>query len=240
MALKLLVAAVLAAGLVARAGEPPTPVRIKVAASKGKIIPQSRGGGGFQRTFRFTAVPGEAGRWVMQRLRVRGEVFDGKGNRKTVHLDVVEYYRLNSSGRAVSADTHYSQFWSARGGDLVISSTLTYGRLVARRRGDVIASKSFVLRGALDEDGKPVTMKTRTTPRQVIPAERGKRVTFHVDPGSIPTRYSYGVKWDTRPGVGSRTQPSGEMDVGTWWVVAKKQKGYTVATSSPRPIPRLR
>ena len=176
----------------------------------------------------------------MQRLHVRGEVFDGKGNRKAVHLDVVEYYRVSSSGRAVSRDSHYSQFWTARGGDLVISSTLTYGRLVARKRGDTIVSKSFVLRGAVDGDGKPVIMKTRTTPRQVIPAERGKRVTFDVDPGSIPTRYSYGVKWDTRPGVGSRTQPSGEMGVGTWWVVAPKQKGHTGTVSTPRPIPRLR
>lgn len=223
----------------AQADEPPTPVRVKVAASKGQVIPQSKGGGGFQRTLRFTAVPVRAGRRIMQRLTVRGEVFDAKGNRKTVHLDVVEYYRLARSGRAVSADSHYSQYWTARGGDLVISGTLTYGRLVAKRRGDTIVSKSYVLRGATDENGKPVTMKTRTIPRRVIPAEWGKRVTFVVDPGSIPTRYSYGVKWDTRPGIGSRTKPSGAIEVGTWQVEAPKQEGHTRAVARPRPIPPL-
>ena len=233
------VALVLAIAL-AQADEPPTPVRIKVAASKGQVIPQSKGGGGFQRTLRFTAVPGKAGRWIMQRLAVRGEVFDGKGRRKTVHLDVVEYYRLGRSGRAISPDSHYSQYWSARGGDLVISATLTYGRLVAKRRGDPIVSKSFVLRVATDENGKPVTMKTRTIPRQVIPAERGRRATFAVDPGSIPMRYSYGVKWDTRPGIGSRTKPSGTIEVGTWHAEAPKQKGYTRAAAKPRPIPPLK
>ena len=221
-------------------GAPATPIRIQVAASKGQVIPQSRGGGGFQRNLRFTALPGRAGGWIRQALEVRGTVFDVNGRTKPVHLDVVEYYRVGRGGAAISPDTHYSQFFAARGGKLVITATLTYGALESKKRGDTIVSKSFVLRGATDENGKHVAMKTRTRPRQVIHAERGKRVAFITDPGSIPTKYTYGVRWDTRPGFGSRTQPSGAIDVGTWWSVLPKQEGHTKASATPRPIPRLK
>ena len=79
-------------------------------------------------------------------------------------------------------------------------------------------------------------MKTRTT-RQVIPAERGKRVRFRLDRGSVPTQYTYGVQWDARA---SRTKPAGEIEVGTWKLVALKQTGHTVALPRSRPIPPLK
>jgi len=222
----------------ARAAEGPAdPTRIRVAASKGLIIPQAKGGG-FQRTFRFTAIPGESSHWIMQVLEVRGTVLDGKGTSTPVSLDVIEYYRVGSSGRAIQADSHYSQFREHCGGDLTISSTLTYGTLTSFKRGDTIVSKSFILRSARDAAGDFVTM--RTSKGKVIPDERGKRVNFRRDAGSIPTHYTYRVQWDARPGVGSRTRPSGVMEVGTWHMEAPKQTGKTVAIARPRPIPRIK
>ena len=82
-------------------------------------------------------------------------------------------------------------------------------------------------------------MKTRRLPRRTIPAENGERVEFRQDPGSIPTRYSYRVQWDARVGVGSRTQPSGEIDVGTWTIEAPEQTGHTRAVQRAKPIPRI-
>jgi hypothetical protein len=159
--------------LLAAVAAPEAPsIRITVAASDGEIIPQSKGGGGFQRTFRFTAEPGEANRWIRQTLEVRGTVFDAEGGSAPAHLDVVEYYRVDSDGRAIQADSHYSQFFDFCGGDLTISSRLEYGTLAPRRIGDPIMTKSFILRGATDAEGEPVTMRKRTT-RETIPAERG-------------------------------------------------------------------
>ena len=221
------------------ADRPPEPIRIRVAASKGQIIPQSRGGGGFQRTFRFTATPGRSNHWIKQVLEVRGTVFDARGRSKDAHLDVIEYYRVDSSGKTIQHDSHYSQFHDFCGGDLTISSTLTYGTLRPIKLGDTILGKTFILRSCRDAEGKRVTMKTRTT-RRTIPAERGKRVEFQAAPASIPTRYTYRVKWNACPGHGSRTRPSGEMDVGTWRIETPKQVGRTVATMPARPIPRLR
>ncbi|MHC4578355.1 MAG: hypothetical protein ACYTFD_10550 [Planctomycetota bacterium] len=246
MPIKLMVVAVPAIAWVdpAQAGpppvdEPPVPIRIQVAATRGQIIPQSKGGGGFQRTFRFTAIPGKSNHWLRQVLEVRGTVFDAKGKSTPAHLDVIEYYRVGSLGRTIQPDSHYSQYWHHCGGTLTISSTLTYGTLVPKKRGDTILGKSFILRSAKDAAGKTVTMKTRTT-RQVIPAEHGERVEFHLDRGSIPTHYTYRVQWDARPGRGSRTRPSGEMEVGTWRMELPKQTGPTVALVRPRPIPRLK
>ncbi|MGQ0613847.1 MAG: hypothetical protein ACT4PV_08940 [Planctomycetaceae bacterium] len=229
----------LAAGGLARAdGPPPETVTIAVAATKGQIIPQSRGGGGFQRTFRFTATPGRSGHWIRQLLAVRGTVLDGEGNSTPVHLDVTEYYRVDASGRTIQADSHYSQFWKFRGGDLTISSTLTYGMLRSRKQGDTILGKSFILRAATDAAGEFVTMETRTT-RQEIPAERGERVEFDPDADPIPTDYRYRVQWNARPGIGPRTQPSGTIEIGTWSIQAPKQTGPTREAVRPRPIPRL-
>lgn len=211
-------------------------VRIEVAASEGEIIPQSKGGGGFQRTFRFTAVPGEANRWIRQTLEVRGTVFDAEGRSEPAHLDVVEYYRVDSDGRAIQADSHYSQFFEFCGGDLAITSRLEYGTLAPKRLGDPIMAKSFVLRGATDAKGEQVTMRKRTT-RETIPAERGERVEFRAAEGALPTRYAYRVRWDARPGVGPRTKPAGAIEQGTWQVVLPDQTGPTRAEASPRPIP---
>lgn len=213
-------------------------IRIGVEASKGEIIPQSKGGGGFQRTFRFTATPGEGNHWIRQTLEVRGTVFDADGTSAPAHLDVVEYYRVDSKGRAIQADSHYSQFWDFCGGDLAISSTLDYGTLEAKRVGDPILAKSFILRSATDAAGEAVTMRKRRN-REAIPAEGGEHVQFARDPGSIPTRYSYRVRWDARPGVGPRTEPAGEIDVGTWEVVLPERQGHTRAAARPAPIPRL-
>jgi len=224
--------------LVAIAIAQDSPVRIDVAASAGEIAPQSKGGGGWQRTFRFRAVPSEHNHWIRQALEVRGTVFDEEGNVDPVHLDVAEYYRVDGEGRAIQADSHYSQFWEARGGDLTLSSTLTYGTLEPFKRGDAILSRSFILRSAVDADGEPVEMRKRTT-REVIPAERGEHVTFRRDASCIPTRYEYGVRWDARPGHGSRTQPSGSVDAGRWWRVLPEQTGHTRVEESPRPIPEL-
>jgi hypothetical protein len=215
---------------------PPDPVRIEVAASEGEIIPQSKGGGGFQRTFRFTAVRGEANRWIRQTLEVRGTVFDADGKSAPAHLDVVEYYRVDSSGRAIQADSHYSQFWDFCGGDLEISSTLEYGTLVPKKAGDTIVGKSFVLKWARDAEGELVMMRKRTT-FEAIPAERGERAEFRPQDGALPTRYGYRVRWDARPGVGPRTKPAGEIDVGTWHVVLPEQTGPTRAATRPAPIP---
>jgi hypothetical protein len=212
-------------------------VRIEVEATAGEVIPQSKGGGGFQRTFRFTAVPGEANRWIRQTLEVRGTVFDAEGKSAPAHLDVVEYYRVDSSGRAIQDDSHYSQFWDFCGGDLTIASTLEYGTLAPKRLGDPVVGKSFVLKWAKDAAGELVTMRKRTT-REAIPAERGERAEFHVDPGALPTRYSYRVRWDARPGVGPRTEPAGEIETGTWQVVLPEQAGPTRAEARPQPIPR--
>lgn len=111
--------------------------------------------------------------------------------------------------------------------------------LVPKRWGDAILLKSFILASARDDAGEMVAMKTRTT-RRVIPAERGLRVEFDVDPGSIPTHYSYRVQWDARAGSGSRTQPSGRIDVGTWEVEAPAQTGETRARAVVRAIPVLK
>lgn len=219
--------------------EPQQQIRIHVAATRGEIIPQSKGGGGFQRTFRFTAIPGKGNHWIRQVLEVRGTVFDAKGRSTRAHLDVIEYYRVSSSGRTIQGDSHYSQYWDHCGGSLTISSTLTYGMLRPKKRGDTILAKSFILRSAKDAAGRLVTMKTRTT-RQVIPAEHGKRAEFQLDVGSIPTHYTYKVRWDVRPGRGSRTRPSGALSVGTWMMEPPKQTGPTVALVRPRPIPTLK
>ena len=56
-----------------------------------------------------------------------------------------------------------------------IASTLTYGTLAPST--EPILAKSFLLRSATDAEGKPVTMRKRTT-REPIPAERGERVEF--------------------------------------------------------------
>ncbi len=217
----------------------PEPVRIHVAATKGRIIPQSKGGGGFERAFRFTAIRGEGGRWIRQVLEVRGTVFDAKGRSTAAHLDVIEYYRVDSSGRT-KRDSHYSQYWDHCGGTLTISSTLTYGRLLPKKRGDTIVGKSFILRSAKDAAGKYVTMKTRTLPRRAIPAERGERVEFESDAGSPQTRYTYRVRWNACLGSGPRTRPSGTIDVGTYTIEAPAQTGPTVAAARPRPIPRIK
>jgi hypothetical protein len=219
--------------LAAQATESTT--RILVAASKGSVIPQSKGGGGFQRSFLFTAKPGKANHWIRQALAVRGSVIDKLGAPTTVHLDVVEYYRVGSSGRAIQHDSHYSQFWKHFGGDLTISSSLTYGRLTAKKRGDSILGKSFILRSCTDARGRFVTMKKRTT-KEVIPAEKGKRVDFRGHAESIPTRYSYRVQWDVR----KRTQPSGKIETGTWQFVPRPQSGRTKEPVRPRPIPSLK
>ena len=194
------------------------PVRIEVAATRGEIIPQSKGGGGFQRQLRFTAVPGRSSGWIRQQLTVRGSVFDATGRTKAVHLDIIEYFRCKTKGRT-RLDNHYSQYWSARGGALHIQARLTYGRVVPRKRGDTIVGKGFILRSCLDENGERVVMKTRTLPRQVIPAEYGKRVTFEPRKGALATTYQYRVNWDTRK---SRTKPVGSIGVGTWRVELPK------------------
>ena len=217
-------------------------VRITVAATKGEIIPQSRGGGGFQRTFRFTAKPGKAlhsgSHWIRQTLEVRGTVFDAKGNTVRAHLDVIEYYRVDGKGRAIQADSHYSQFEKMAGGDLTIRSTLIYGTLTSIKRGDSIMGKSFILRSCADAAGKFVTMKTRKG--RIIPAEKRERVTFKRHAGSLVTRYEYGVRWDAR----SRTKPSGTMEVGTWLIEVPQSKGTSKSKTSeaarPRAIPLLK
>jgi hypothetical protein len=213
----------------------PDPILIEIVSSRGSIIPQSKGGGGFQRSFRFHAKPGKANHWIQQVLEVRGTVFDAEGRTKVAHLDVIEYYRVDAKGKAIQADSHYSQYWNHCGGDLTISSTLTYGKLERVKVGDTILSKSFVLRSCLDEKGEPVVMKKRTT-KEIIAAEHGKRVRFEVDPGSIPTRYSYRVQWDARD---VRTQPSGTIEVGTYEQVLPEQTGHTRAEVRPEAIPVL-
>jgi hypothetical protein len=234
-------AALLALGGVGLAAEdegPRVPVRIRVDASRGEITPQSKGGGGFQRTFRFTAVPGEHNHWIRQVLEVRGTVLDAEGDSTPVHLDVIEYYRVDSSGRTIQPDSHYSQYWEFLGGDLTIRSTLTYGTLRSIRRGDTILSRSFILRSASDAAGNRVTMRKRTN-RRVIPAEGGRRVEFRKGCGSIATHYAYRVRWDARR---SRTRPSGRIEVGTWWTDAPEssQGGHTAALARPRPIPLVK
>ena len=233
------IALLLLAALAAPDTPPPEPIRIRVAATSGEVIPQSKGGGGFQRSFRFTAVPGKSNHWIRQELEVRGTVFDAEGRTTEVHLDVLEYYRLNARGRTIQSDSHYSQFWNHCGGDVTIFSTLNYGSLRPKKLGDTIMAKSFILRSCTDAAGEPVTMKIRIT-RQTIPAERGERVEFRRHGGSIPTHYRYRVQWDARPGSGSRTQPSGEIETGTWWIEAPEQTGHTRAVARPRPIPRPR
>jgi hypothetical protein len=109
---------------------------------------------------------------------------------------------------------------------------------VPKRLGDTILQRSFVLRSATDAKGEEVTMRKRRN-REVIPAEGGEHVDFRQDPGSIPTRYSYHVRWDARPGVGPRTQPAGEIEVGTFEVEIPEQTGHTQAIVRPSPIPRL-
>jgi hypothetical protein len=222
----------LAALAVAQSG----PVTIRVAASAGEVIPRAKGGGGFQRTLRFTAHGGEALHWIRQDLQVRGSVTDDKDVTKVVHLDVTEYYRLGKNGRAVSPDTHYSQYWDYRDGDLTISAKLIYGMLKSIKRGDTITGKSFVLRSATNAAGKKVTMKTRTMPRRVIPAEHGKRATFERAPGAPATHYRYRVRWDGH----RRTKASGEVETGTWWVEVPEQTGPTRAAERRLPIPPLR
>jgi len=219
------------------AAPPPAPVRVHVAASPGRIIPLSRGGGGFQRTFRFRARPGRSGCWIRQVLEVRGTVLDAAGRSSPAHLDVVEYYRVDASGRTIQPDSHHSQYPEHCGGDLTIRSTLTYGTLETAKLGDTIVRKSFILRDAKDATGESVTMRTRKG--WVIPAERGARVAFKRDAGSIPSHYEYRVQWDARPGQGPRTQPSGEMETGTWYVEPPPQTGHTVAVARPQPIPDL-
>ena len=214
----------------------PDTILIEIVSSRGEVIPQSKGGGGFQRSFRFHAKPGKANHWIQQVLEVRGTVFDAEGRTKVAHLDVIEYYRVDSKGKAIQTDSHYSQYWSHCGGDLTISSTLTYGKLERIKVGDTILSKSFILRSCLDEKGEPVVMKKRTT-KEVIPAEHGKRVRFVVDPGSIPTRYSYRVQWDARD---VRTKPSGTIEVGTFEHVLPEQSGHTRAEARPEEIPVVR
>jgi hypothetical protein len=213
--------------------------RILVAASSGEIIPQAKGGGGFQRSFRFRVAPLLDGRWVRQRLAVRGTVFDDDGKRRAVHLDVVEYYRVDRKGRARQIDSHYSQFRKARGGDLKISSTLAYGTLESKKRGDPIMAKTFILRGATNAEGEHVTMRKRTT-GEVIPAEKGEKVEFEEEDGALSTRYRYAVSWDTRPGKGSRAEPSGKIGRGTWNVVLPKTKDRTKETAKVAPIPELK
>ena len=83
-------------------------------------------------------------------------------------------------------------------------------------------------------------MKTRTIPRQAIPSERGERVEFQMDGGSVPTRYTYRLQWNACPGSGPRTRPSGKIDVGSWTIEAPEQTGPTVASARPRPIPRIK
>ena len=152
---------------------------------------------------------------------------------------MVEYYRVDAKGRAIQADSHYSQFEKMAGGDLTIRSTLTYGTLASVKRGDSIMGKSFILRSCSDADGKFVTMKTRKG--RVIPAEKGKRVTFQGRAGSLPTHYEYRVRWDARA---SRTKPSGTMDVGTWQIEVPQLrgtgKGKTSEVARPRAIPLLK
>jgi hypothetical protein len=190
------------------------------------------------RTFRFTAIPGKSNHWIRRVLDVRGTVLDAKGRSTAVHLDVIEYYRVNASGRTIQPDSHHSQYRDHCGGTLTLRSTLTYGTLMPRKRGDTILAKPFILRSAKDAAGKLFTMRIRKG--QTIPAGHGKRVEFHLDRGTVPSQYTYGVHWDARSGSGSRARPSGEIDVGTWKVEAPKQTGPTVALIRPRPIPRLK
>ncbi|MHC4957922.1 MAG: hypothetical protein ACYTGN_06060 [Planctomycetota bacterium] len=211
-------------------------VTIRVAASAGQVIPRAKGGGGFQRTLRFTATGGEALHWIRQELQVRGSVTDDKGVSKAVHLDVIEYYRLGKHGRAVSPDSHYSQYWDYRDGDLMITATLTYGMLTSLKRGDTITSKSYVQRSSTNATGKRVVMKTRTMPRRVIPAEHGQRAAFARADGSLATHYRYRVHWDGR----RRTKASGAVETGTWWVEVPEQTGPTRARERRQPIPELR
>jgi len=213
--------------------------RIRVAATDGEIIPQAKGGGGFQRSFLFRVDPVCEGRWIRQEVAVRGTVFGEDGTREAVHLDVVEYYRVNRKGRAIQADSHYSRFREAHGGDLKISAKLTYGALEPEKLGDPVMGKSFILRGAVDADGKPVTMRKRTT-GEVIPAERGEKVAFRKEQGALTSRYAYEVSWDTRSGKGSRAEPSGEIERGTWQVDPPKSDDRTKEKARPRPIPELK
>jgi len=213
--------------------EPAVSVQIRVAASKGRIIPLAKGGG-FQRTFRFTATPAESNHWIMQVLAVRGSVLDARGGSVRVHLDVIEYYRVGSSGRAIQDDSHYSQYRDHGGGDLAIRSTLTYGTLRSLKRGDTILGKSFILRSARDANSDFVTMRTRKG--HVIPSEYGKRVAFEQDHDSVPVDYGYRVRWNSE----SRARPSGAIEIGTWQMQSPRQTGPTVAVVRPRPIPALR
>jgi len=222
---------------VAVAADPPT--RIRLEASRGEVIPQAKGGGGFQRSFRFFAAPLRDGRWIRQELAVRGTVFDEEGTRATVHLDVVEYYRVDRKGRARQIDSHYSQFREARGGDLSIASKLTYGSLSSIKRGDPIMTKTFILRGATNESGEPVPMRKRTT-GEIIPAEGGEKVKFEVEDQALATRYEYAVSWDTRTGVGSRAEPSGNIERGTWKIELPKTKDTTKETPKVEAIPELK
>ena len=236
--LRIPAAALLALAAALAAAKEAKQPHIDVAASRGEIIPQAKGGGGFQRSFRFSAAPVGIGRWIRQELAVRGTVFDEEGTKKSVHLDVVEYYRISRKGRAIQVDSHYSQFREARGGDLTMESKLTYGDLASKRKGDPIMSKSFILRGATDAGGEPVEMRKRTT-GEVIPAERGEKVDFTPDGDALTTRYEYQVGWDCRTGVGSRAEPSGKIEQGTWWIDLPPAKGRTRESVRPRPIPEL-
>jgi len=226
-------------------GPPPETVTIRVAATRGEIIPRSRGGG-FQRSFLFTAKPGEANHWIRQTLEVRGTVKDREGETEDVHLDIIEYYRVNGRGRLLQYDSHYSVFRNHCAGALTIRSRLVYGELKARKRGDTILGKTFILRSCLDADGEKVTMRTRKG--RLIPAEHGERVTFAPRRGALPSRYEYAVEWDACPGSGPRTQPNGTLERGVWWIERPKPKPAkdettrtkTVSEAQRRPIPRVR
>jgi len=228
--------------LLAGAQPPPAPpvlVRIRVAGTKGELIPRSKGGPGYQRTFRFTATPAKSSHWIRQQLALRGTLVDVKGRTARAHLDVIEYYRVDASGRTLQPDSHRRKYPRHCSGTLTVTATLTYGTLVPKKRGDAIVGKSFILRSATNAAGKSVTMRKVTT-GEIIPAEHGKRVVFHVDPGSIPTRYVYRPHWDACPGPGGKTELTGGIDAGTYKIEEPHQSGHTVAIVRPRPIPRLK
>ncbi len=215
----------------------PKSIRIAVSATSGEIIPQSKGGGGFQRSFRFTVAPGpgESNQWIRQELRVRGTVFDKAGRSTAAHLDVVEYYRVNAKGRMIQPDIHYSQYPRYCGGDLVIKSKLTFGRLRTKKRGDTIVAQSFILKWAKDAASEFVIMKTRDR-RRIIASEKGKHVEFEDNDEASASHYEYKVTWNACPGAGPRTKPNGTLEPGKWWVETPKQDGPTQAKEKPRPI----
>lgn len=215
----------------------PKSIRIQVFASHGEIIPQSKGGGGFQRRFRLEVVPGpgESNHWIKQELKVRGTVFNKAGQPTRAHLDVVEYYRVNAKGRMIQPDIHYSQYPRYCAGDLVIRSKLTFGRLKTKKRGDTIVAQSFILKWAKDATGEFVIMKTRDRLR-IIASEKGKRVEFESNENASASHYEYKVTWNACPGAGPRTKASGTLEPGTWWIETPEQTGSTRVANKPRPI----